>query len=130
MQALRDTRVTSPVWLAPTRSMPARFNCAVGVTHGRDQILNGRWGPYISHGKENFRIPKGSKADELTYMVANAEAKILFVGDRYADMVDKMMPFGSSRPYGKANNRISPPLYPRQPMAYAPAQPAQPAATT
>ena len=44
------------------------------------------------------------------------------------NMVDKMMPFGSSRPYGKANNRITPPLYPRQPMAYAPAQTVQPAA--
>jgi DNA topoisomerase-1 len=31
------------------------------------QILNGRWGPYISLGKENFRIPKSKKADELGY---------------------------------------------------------------
>ena len=43
------------------------------------------------------------------------------------NMVDKMMPFGSSRPYGKANNRITPPLYPRQPVPYAPNQVVNPA---
>ena len=31
------------------------------------QILNGRWGPYINLDKENFRIPKNRKAEELTY---------------------------------------------------------------
>jgi hypothetical protein len=43
------------------------------------------------------------------------------------NMVDKMMPFGSSRPYGKANSRITPPLHPRQPTVYVP--PVAPAAT-
>jgi hypothetical protein len=43
------------------------------------------------------------------------------------NMVDKIMPFGSSRPYGKANNRVTPPLYPRPPVTYAPAQTVQPA---
>jgi uncharacterized protein YoxC len=42
------------------------------------------------------------------------------------NMVDKIMPFGSSRPYGKANNRVAPPLYPRQPGAYVPNQAVQP----
>lgn len=36
----------------------------------------------------NFR----AKTDELGYMVANAEAKILFVGSRYLDMVDAILP--------------------------------------
>jgi acyl-CoA synthetase (AMP-forming)/AMP-acid ligase II len=36
----------------------------------------------------NFR----AKADELSYMIANAEAKVLFVGDRYLEMVDAMLP--------------------------------------
>jgi O-succinylbenzoate-CoA ligase len=36
----------------------------------------------------NFR----AKADELTYMVANAEAKFLFVGSRYLDIVNTMLP--------------------------------------
>ncbi len=31
------------------------------------QILNGRWGPYINLDKENFRIPKNKKAEELSY---------------------------------------------------------------
>jgi DNA topoisomerase-1 len=31
------------------------------------QILNGRWGPYIKLDKENFRIPKNKKAEELNY---------------------------------------------------------------
>ncbi len=31
------------------------------------QILNGRWGPYIKKGKDNFKIPKGKEAEELTY---------------------------------------------------------------
>lgn len=45
------------------------------------------------------------------------------------NMVDKMMPFGSSRPYGRSNSRITPPLHPRQPTAYMP-QPARPAPAT
>ncbi len=31
------------------------------------QILNGRWGPYISLDRENFRIPRGRKAEDLSY---------------------------------------------------------------
>ena len=30
------------------------------------QILNGRWGPYIAYGKANVKIPKGTKAEDLT----------------------------------------------------------------
>jgi DNA topoisomerase-1 len=31
------------------------------------QVLNGRWGPYIKMGKNNYKIPKGKEAAELTY---------------------------------------------------------------
>ena len=31
------------------------------------RILQGRWGPYISCKKENYKIPKGKKAEELSY---------------------------------------------------------------
>lgn len=31
------------------------------------QILNGRWGPYIKFGKNNYKIPKDKEAEELTY---------------------------------------------------------------
>lgn len=30
------------------------------------KILNGRWGPYISYKKENYKIPKNSDASQLT----------------------------------------------------------------
>jgi acyl-CoA synthetase (AMP-forming)/AMP-acid ligase II len=36
----------------------------------------------------NFR----AKSDELSYMITNAEAKILFAGSRYLEMVDRMLP--------------------------------------
>jgi DNA topoisomerase-1 len=31
------------------------------------QILNGRWGPYIKFGKNNYKIPKDKEAEELDY---------------------------------------------------------------
>jgi DNA topoisomerase I len=31
------------------------------------QVLNGRWGPYIALGKENFRIPKNTEAAKLSF---------------------------------------------------------------
>jgi DNA topoisomerase-1 len=44
------------------------------------KLLNGRWGPYISYGKGNYKIPKGSKAiEELTYedcmVIVNADTR-------------------------------------------------------
>ena len=33
---------------------------------GTLQVLNGRWGPYISYNKENFKIPKGKEPKDLT----------------------------------------------------------------
>ena len=34
------------------------------------------------------------------------------------NMMDKMTPFGSSRPYGRQSSQIAPPLYPRMPTRY------------
>jgi DNA topoisomerase-1 len=31
------------------------------------QLLNGRWGPYISYKKNNYKLPKGSEPSRLTY---------------------------------------------------------------
>ena len=31
------------------------------------RVLNGRWGPYISYKKKNFKIPKNTKAEELSF---------------------------------------------------------------
>jgi DNA topoisomerase-1 len=33
------------------------------------KVLQGRWGPYIGKGKENYRLPKGQKVEDLTYEV-------------------------------------------------------------
>lgn len=30
------------------------------------RVLNGRWGPYISYKKKNYKIPKNTKAEDLT----------------------------------------------------------------
>jgi DNA topoisomerase-1 len=30
------------------------------------QVLNGRWGPYISYKKKNYKIPKGANPKELS----------------------------------------------------------------
>jgi hypothetical protein len=47
------------------------------------------------------------------------------------NMVEKMVPFGSSRPYGRSSSRITPPLYPRAPYSYSPDQlPGQQTAST
>jgi DNA topoisomerase-1 len=44
------------------------------------QILNGRYGPYISFNKKNYRIPKGKKPEELSLddcrqIIAKADSK-------------------------------------------------------
>ena len=31
------------------------------------KLLNGRWGPYISYKKKNFKIAKGTEAEKMTY---------------------------------------------------------------
>ena len=31
------------------------------------RLINGRWGPYLAFGKDNYKLPKGAKADELTF---------------------------------------------------------------
>jgi len=42
-------------------------NSVIAEFTGKDiQILNGRYGPYIKHAGVNYKIPKGSKADNLT----------------------------------------------------------------
>lgn len=31
------------------------------------KLLNGRWGPYLAYGKDNYKLPKGSDVNKLTY---------------------------------------------------------------
>lgn len=35
------------------------------------KILNGRWGPYISKGKENYKLSKTQKLEELTFALVS-----------------------------------------------------------
>jgi DNA topoisomerase-1 len=47
------------------------------------QIVKGQYGPYISHGKKNVKIPSGKNPEDLTYeevmdLVKNAPDKIAF----------------------------------------------------
>lgn len=44
------------------------------------KVLNGRYGPYISHGKKNIKIPKTTKPEELSFedcqkLIAESETK-------------------------------------------------------
>ncbi len=41
------------------------------------QVLNGRYGPYIKKGKDNYKIPKDKSAEHLTL-----EDVQLIIGDR------------------------------------------------
>ena len=34
------------------------------------QLLNGRWGPYLAIGKDNYKLPKGTDAAKLTLQSA------------------------------------------------------------
>lgn len=36
------------------------------------KILNGRWGPYISFEKKNYKIPKGTDAEKITFEEAKS----------------------------------------------------------
>jgi DNA topoisomerase-1 len=56
------------------------------------KILNGRWGPYISRGKDNFKIPKTQKADEL----------------KYSDVLEIIKAEGKSETSSKAANKTAP----------------------
>ncbi len=44
------------------------------------RVLNGRWGPYIAHGKKNYKIPKNAKPENLSYedcmeLIKNSKSK-------------------------------------------------------
>ena len=42
-------------------------NKTIAQFEGTDiQVLNGRYGPYIKEGKNNYKIPRGTKAESLT----------------------------------------------------------------
>ncbi|MEX1188986.1 MAG: type I DNA topoisomerase [Bacteroidia bacterium] len=65
------------------------------------QVLNGRWGPYISQGKENFKIPKGTDPQSLT--LKDVEAIIADDANK-----PKKMPRGSKASADKAKSTSKP----------------------
>ncbi|MFI3267982.1 MAG: type I DNA topoisomerase [Rikenellaceae bacterium] len=52
---------------------------------GEMQILNGRWGPYIAYDGANFKIPKGSDIEAMTY-------------EQYKSIVDESIKNGDVKP--------------------------------
>jgi DNA topoisomerase-1 len=34
--------------------------------YGEIRLLNGRYGPYLTKDKKNYRLPKGTQVDKLT----------------------------------------------------------------
>ncbi len=42
------------------------------------KLLNGRWGPYIVYGKDNYKIPKGMKSEDLTF----ADCMVIIEADK------------------------------------------------
>ncbi|MCU0423646.1 MAG: type I DNA topoisomerase [Bacteroidia bacterium] len=50
------------------------------------KILNGRWGPYIAYGKDNYKIPKGTSTDDLNF---DAVMQIINADKRTATAANK-----------------------------------------
>jgi DNA topoisomerase-1 len=40
------------------------------------KVLNGRWGIYLAYGKDNYKLPKGSKAEDITFESAMKLVKV------------------------------------------------------
>ena len=40
------------------------------------KVLNGRWGIYLAYGKDNYKLPKGSKAEDITFESAMKFVKV------------------------------------------------------
>jgi DNA topoisomerase-1 len=63
----------------------AEANKTIKTFQDRDdvQLLNGKWGPYLKIGKNNFKLPKGKDASELTL------EDCLEIGDSQSDKAKK-----------------------------------------
>ncbi|MFW2438031.1 MAG: hypothetical protein ACN4GR_01520 [Arenicellales bacterium] len=107
------------------REMTATVTEDLGEISGKmSQISNST--AYMRPMSEDMRAMTGS-INEMNTSVSHMQYNMWQLNRNVSapfNMVDKMMPFGSSRPYGRSNSRITPPLRPRQPYAYMP-QPAR-----
>jgi DNA topoisomerase-1 len=53
------------------------------------KILNGRWGPYISFGKNNIKIPKGTDVSDMTYQTCKELCDKALTGEKGGKSKDK-----------------------------------------
>ena len=54
--------------LTPVLPLPPELPPSPELDEDADlQILNGRWGPYISYQKKNYKIPKTTEPANLSY---------------------------------------------------------------
>ena len=77
---------------------------------------------YMRPMSEDMRAMSGS-INEMNTNVSHMQYNMWQLNRNVSapfNMVEKIMPFGSSRPYGRSHSRITRPLYPRQPSVYAP----------
>jgi hypothetical protein len=77
---------------------------------------------YMRPMSEDMRAMSGS-INEMNTNVSHMQYNMWQLNRNVSapfNMVEKMMPFGSSRPYGRSHSRITRPIYPRKPTVYAP----------
>ncbi len=77
---------------------------------------------YMRPMSEDLRAMSGS-INEMNTNVSHMQYNMWQLNRNVSapfNMAEKIMPFGSSRPYGRSSSRITPPMYPRHPTTYAP----------
>ncbi|MDR1757919.1 MAG: type I DNA topoisomerase [Bacteroidales bacterium] len=69
----KGTDISSLTLETALQMMSSRAEKSSLVTFAEDptlKVLNGRYGPYLTNGKENFKIPKTSVPEQITYTEA------------------------------------------------------------
>lgn len=65
------------------------------------KVLNGRWGPFIALGRENFRIPKGTEPSKLTFADV---VQIIGGMDKYEQVIENSK-FKAGKTKGRGTKR-------------------------
>lgn len=101
------------------REMTASVTQDLGEISGKMTIIatSTKYMQPMSHDIRNMTANVNDLATSTSHMQYNMWQLNRNVSAPF-NMMDKVMPFGSSRPYGKQSSRIAPPMYPRQPAAY------------
>ena len=70
------------------------------------KVLNGRWGPFIALGRENFRIPKGTEPSKLTFADV---VQIIGGMDKYEQVIENSkFKAGKSKGRGSKKTKAAP----------------------